>query len=145
MRNGLELWRATSPWSLLEDVDTVFNRFIQTPSEQKRGFNFNPACDIEEKADHFLLSMDIPGIPKEDVKIEVVENTLTISGERKNQRFERSFTLPQKVDISKIEARYENGVLELAVPKAEDAKPLTIQIQSGKEGLLGKFLGREAN
>ncbi|HEX4926244.1 MAG TPA: Hsp20/alpha crystallin family protein [Bdellovibrionales bacterium] len=116
---------------------------------------FNPACDIEEQDDHFRISVDLPGVSKDDVKVEVVDNRLVISGERKHEkkeggrrseryygRFERSFMLPTAIDVDKIEARYENGVLELAVPKAESAKPRTVQIQTGKEGFLGRFLNR---
>jgi HSP20 family protein len=158
MRNSLDLWRSRSPWAFIEDMDKIFSQFVQPTTENRSMWNFNPAVDVDENDDHFLISVDLPGIKKDDVKIEVAENTLTISGERRHEkkekddrrsekfygRFERSFALPRNVDASKIEARYENGVLELAVPKAEEAKPRTIQIQAGggKEGFFGKFLGR---
>lgn len=158
MRNALDMWRGNSPWSVLNDMDRVFNRFFQpTTWDDETGqtmMGFNPACELDEQDDHFLISVDLPGVSKDDVKVEVVDNRLVISGERKHEkkegrrtersygRFERSFALPTAIDSEKIEASYENGVLQLAIPKAESAKPKTIQIQSGKEGFLGRFLNK---
>jgi HSP20 family protein len=159
MRRDLDLWRGErSPFSLFNEMDRLFSQFNRPTEGNESLMSFAPACDIEELDDHFLISVDVPGMKREDLKIEVVDNRLVISGERRDERewkegrrnerfygkFERSFQLPTGVDFSKIEANYENGVLELAVPKAESAKPRTIQIHSGKdEGFLGRFLGRK--
>lgn len=99
------------------------------------------ACDLEESSDHYLLKFDVPGIPKDKLNIEVSGNTLTVSGERETRgpeagersyrRLYRSFTLPTDVAADKIEACCENGVLELAIPKSEAAKPKRIQIGEG--------------
>jgi HSP20 family protein len=138
MRNLTELWRANSPWSPFFDF---------TSEEETRNtmMGFNPPCEVDEQDDHFFISVDLPGISKDEVKVEVVDDRLVISGERKSDkknarateryygRFERAFTLPTNVESEKIEARFENGVLELAIPKAERAKPRTVQIQSGKK------------
>jgi HSP20 family protein len=99
-----------------------------------------PAVNIKENADAFLVEMAAPGMVKEDFKVELNNDLLTISSEKKNenetkegetytrreysyQSFSRSFTLPKTVDAEKISAKYENGVLSLAIPKKEEAKP----------------------
>ncbi|MGE0631100.1 MAG: Hsp20/alpha crystallin family protein [Pseudobdellovibrionaceae bacterium] len=122
-----------------------------------RRSQFSPEVDIEENAGNYLLSFDLPGLKKEDIQIEVKDNILTVSGERKWEtkeetnnlkRFERkygsfsrSFTLPTSVDANRVEANYENGVLELALPKSEAAKSKKVEIQSGKGGLFSKLVG----
>jgi HSP20 family protein len=158
MRNALDHWRSNSPWSVFNDMDRLMNRFVSPIWDDDSSttmMGFNPACEVDEQDDHFLISLDLPGVSKDEVKVEVIDNRLVISGERKHEkkegkgrseryygRFERSFALPTAIDADKIEARYENGVLELAVPKAESAKPRTIQIHSEKEGFLGRFLNK---
>lgn len=108
-----------------------------------------PAVNISENAESYLVEMAAPGMNKEDFKIELDGNNLTISSEVKNEReqkederytrrefsfqsFQRSFTLPKDVvDIDQIQAKYENGVLNLVIPKKEEAKqkpPRMIQI-----------------
>ena len=99
-----------------------------------------PAVNIKETADSFEVEMAAPGMTKNDFKIELDSNVLTITSERQNeqdqkegerysrkefsyQSFQRTFTLPKEVvDDDKIEARYENGVLHLVIPKKEAAK-----------------------
>jgi HSP20 family protein len=118
---------------------------------------FDPACEVSEAEDHFLMSVDLPGMKKEDIKIELTGDVLSISGERKREShdsnrkvqryersygfFKRSFTLPSSVEADKVEARYEDGVLELYLPKSQAAKSRQIEIQSGKGGIFGKLLG----
>lgn len=144
----------------MADFFTDFERIanaIAVPSYANT-VGFQPSCDISETKDHYLVSFDLPGVKAEDVKIEVQENQLMISGERHHEakngttgamvrhgraygKFERTFTLPTSVNSEKIEAQFENGVLNIALPKAETAKPRLIQIQSGKPGFFGKLLG----
>jgi len=109
-----------------------------------------PAVNVKETADTFEVEVAAPGMQKEDFRIELDGNQLTISSERQNQKevtegerytrrefsyqsFQRSFTLPKNVvDVDQINARYENGVLHLVVPKREEAKqrpPKMIQVQ----------------
>ncbi len=109
---------------------------------------FSPASEITESGDYYLMSVDLPGLRQDDIKIEMANDVLTISGERKratsgksNGYFKRSFSLPEAVDADKIEARYESGVLELYLPKTPAAKPRQIQIQSGKPNFFEKLLG----
>jgi len=103
--------------------------------------NFTPAIDIEEKDGTWHITADLPGLRKEDVKVEFHDGVLTISGERVKEakgegryfersygRFVRSFNLPATVDAEKIDAKYENGVLHLSVPTAESKKAKTITI-----------------
>jgi HSP20 family protein len=110
---------------------------------------FEPACDLEEYPTHFLFSMDVPGIKKEHLKIELnSQNELCISGERKEDQetkigtsyqseryfgaFERIFALPAAVKADQIEAQYKDGVLQVVVPKTEVTKAKQIKISEGK-------------
>ncbi|MCC2679440.1 MAG: hypothetical protein K0R29_2016 [Pseudobdellovibrio sp.] len=122
--------------------------------------SFGPSCEISEADDHYSLSMDLPGMRQEDIKIEVHNNNLVISGERKREKstdknekvqryersygsFKRSFTLPTTVQDDKIEARYENGVLDLYLPKVAASKPRQIEVKTGKTGFFNRLTGSE--
>ena len=94
---------------------------------------------VQEHESHFMLTLDLPGTSKEDTKIEVKENVLTISGTRRNPfinedgqiaDFSRRFTLPPGVESDRIEARFVNGVLGITVPKAEKVKSRLIEISA---------------
>jgi len=107
-----------------------------------------PACDVEETDSQFLMSFDLPGVKKEDIKIEQKDNQLTVSGERREEHtkdakgrksqeryygtFFRSFTLPNNANMEKVEARFENGVLQLSVPKTAVTKGKQIPVKGGK-------------
>lgn len=98
-----------------------------------------PKVNIRDEAEGFELELAVPGMKKEDFKIEVDSDVLTISSERKDETqeksehytrreffqssFKRAFTLPDSVDGSKIDATYEDGILKLALPKKEEAIP----------------------
>ncbi len=108
-----------------------------------------PAVNIKETKDDFLVTMAVPGMSKKDFKIDLTDNVLTISSERKDEKeekdeyytkkeysyqsFSRAFTLPKDVvDDDKITAKYENGELLLTIPKKEEAKtkkPVQIKIK----------------
>ena len=110
----------------------------------------NLESEFFENESHFALSMDLPGVKKSDIHLEVKDRVLLVTGERKKRfskddevksKFERSFRLPESVDAEKIEAHLEDGVLTLAIPKLEKAKPIKISISEGaKEGFLTKLL-----
>jgi HSP20 family protein len=103
-----------------------------------------PPVDILESKESYLLRAEVPGMKKDDFHIEVKERTLTLSGERKPDersngvkyhsverlagKFTRAFSLPQTVKQDGIEATYRDGVLEIRVPKSEEAKPRQIEI-----------------
>lgn len=117
---------------------------------------FAPSCDINETDSHFLLTFDIPGVKKDEVKIDIRDNMLTVSGERKEEReetrrgmtrserfygsFERSFALPMNVKGDEIEANYADGVLRVAIPKAEPTQAKQIKIGENRAGFTDKFL-----
>lgn len=108
-------------------AEFLFNRAFSTQE-------FTPASDVEETEENFLLSLDMPGIKKENIKIELHENILSVTGERKNHGvFKKSFELPPSVDGTKIEARHEDGVLALSLPKNALAKPRQIEIQTSEK------------
>ena len=152
--------RALTPSLMVGDVFEDFDRIVDslmTPTYANT-VGFLPTCDISETKEHYLVSFDMPGVKKEDIKIEVKENTLYISGERQKEiketngeatlrheraygKFERTFELPSSINADKIEAHYDNGVLNIALPKAEAAKGRSVQIQSGDGGFFNKLLG----
>jgi HSP20 family protein len=106
---------------------------------------FTPPCDIEEKDTHFLLTLDLPGLHKEDIEVEVNEDTLTVSGFRKEEKkseesswlkserftgkFLRAFSLGESVDVKSIQASYEDGVLKLQIPRLKETKSEVIKIK----------------
>ncbi len=103
-----------------------------------------PAVDIRENENEFRLVAELPGLTKDDVKISYTDNVLTLRGEKKSETreenenwhqversfgaFERSFHLTTPVDPAKVKARFENGVLTVTLPKAENARPREIEI-----------------
>ena len=145
--------RTLGSWNQFDDIFNEFDSsFFNSPALSSA---FSPAMDVEEKEGVYLITVDLPGIKKEDIEIHVSERTLTISGERVKEKkgqghyfersygqFARSITLPENVKADDIEAEYEDGELKLLLPKAELAKAKTIQVQSGHTGgLLKKFFG----
>src|SRR5215208_4985495 len=125
------------------DLHRLFNTLFEDRNSavQQR---WMPAMDLVEADDHFLLKADLPGVSEEDVAIEVRDNALTISGERKAEherrergwyrversfgRFSRSLSLPEGVDPDGISASFDRGVLSVTIPKPEQRKPRRIQI-----------------
>ena len=108
---------------------------------------FAPAVDVEETTDAFVLRFDVPGVSQKDVRVSLLGDTLTVRGERKSERnekngtyhriervsgsFERAFTLGAPVRADQVKAQYRDGVLEITVPKAEEAKLREIEVQVG--------------
>jgi HSP20 family protein len=106
-----------------------------------------PPCDVFEDKDAVKIVAEVPGVRPEDVKLSLENNLLTIRGEKRQQAeertervhryersygaFERSFALPSTVDPDKITANYENGILTVAIPKAERARPREIPVKVG--------------
>jgi HSP20 family protein len=144
------------------DFEKIIEGALRSTYEGK--YSLQPRCDIRETKDHYLASFDVPGARKEDIKIEILGNQMVISGERREDlktsenelshhqerlygKFERTFNLPNTVNTERIEAQYENGVLSIAIPKAEMSKGRTIQIQSGQESIFNKLLSskKESN
>lgn len=120
-------------------MDEFFNDVVNTNRE-----SFVPGIDISETDDQFLISAELPGMKKDDIDISLDNGRLTISGERKFEKeeegktfhrvetrygsFNRSFQLPDNVDEESINAKYENGLLNISIDKAEDKVKKKIEI-----------------
>jgi HSP20 family protein len=126
------------------DFDRLFNTLFDRSAEAR---SWTPPMDLVEAEDHFLLRADLPGLREGDVNIEVRDNTLRISGERKAEheqrergwyrlerqfgKFSRALTLPDGLDADGIDASFDHGVLEVRIPKPEERKPRRIEIKQG--------------
>ena len=137
--------------TIQNEMNRLFNTFFDTPSVVGSGAlrRWIPAMDLVETENDYVLKADLPGLSDDDVKIEVEDNVLTISGERKSERevskdgyyrierssgsFRRSLTLPEGVDPESVKATFERGVLEVHVPKPEQTKPRKVEISVGSE------------
>ena len=121
----------------------VLDEFLGDFDKVSNGQKMVPAVNILETEDDFTLEVAAPGMSKENFNLHVDHKQLTISGEQKEEiqnkgkyarrefsykSFKRSFILPDFVDIEKINASYEDGVLKITVPKREEVKPRTIEI-----------------
>lgn len=135
------------PFDMLADLHGDINRLFSSSlrrGSQENISSFAPSLELREEDDRFVLHADVPGIDKKDIDISVIGNTLTIKGERKAEErhkekgyyyservfgtFHRSIELPTEVDADKVTASYKDGVLEVAVPKSERAKPKQIKV-----------------
>jgi len=144
----MQLWSPISSlWDLQEEINRLFwgfgrKRFDEETSELAV---WSPTVDIKEDKEGVTISAELAGLKKDDVKISVSEGVLTIKGERKFTdekkkdnyhriercygTFMRSFTLPSTVDDSKVKATMKDGLLEIYLPKKEEAKPKEIEIE----------------
>jgi HSP20 family protein len=120
---------------------------VAAPAEQTRpGVVFTPDVDIFENDQHITLLADMPGVASDDITIDLNDNVLDISGEVKpfesgdekdvmiefeTGRYSRQFTLSEVIDQGKIEAKHEDGVLRLTLPKAKKAIPRQIAVTAG--------------
>jgi HSP20 family protein len=142
-------------WDPIRELDTVqnemnrlFDRFFDRPANgSSLSRRWIPAMDLAESDDHLVLHADLPGMSEDDIDIEVKDGVLTISGERKAEHeekaagfhrverafgsFSRSVSLPDGVDAKSVEANFADGVLEVKVPKPEEAQPTRVQIGKG--------------
>ncbi|MEM6316329.1 MAG: Hsp20/alpha crystallin family protein [Bacteroidota bacterium] len=131
-------------------VNDLFNEdFVRGLDENLSVWNGSqPAVNVKEDADGFNLSLAAPGYKKDEIEVKIDDNVLTISSEKKEEKsekegekftrkefryaaFKRTFTLPETVDATKIGANYEDGILNISIPKKEEAKPVparTIEI-----------------
>jgi HSP20 family protein len=145
-------WR---PFRELEDVERRFDEIFGRPTLPSLWWRFPeetgwiPALDVFEKDNKLVVKAEIPGMKEEDIDVSVVGDTLTIKGERKTEAevkdedyyrcersygsFFRSIPLPSAVDANKIEANYENGVLEVTLPKTAAAKRKKVKVAAKKK------------
>ena len=126
------------------DFDQLFDSLV-SGSTLGNGVQYDPAADVHETAEAYVIRMDLPGVSQKEVKVSILGDTLTIRGERKLEQvhekenihyrerrsgsFERAFTLAAPVRPDQVRASYKDGVLEVTVPKAEEARTREIEIQ----------------
>ena len=139
-------------WKELEDMEKRLSTYLGRPAVQTETGNeamtvaeWSPLVDITEDDKEYLIKADLPEVKKEDVKLTVQDDVMSISGERKYEKeekgkkyhrveraygsFMRSFTLPEDADGSKVSAEYKDGVLKVRLPKSEKAKPKSIEVK----------------
>ena len=140
-----------SPWREMPALYNRFNRLFDDPffrvgqMDDDAGMGlWNPAVDLYEKDDHFMIKAELPGVDKKDIKIDLQDRLLTLSGERTYDnevkeenyyrrersygKFQRVFTLPADVDSDKIKAEFKDGVLQIEVPKPEEKKAKQVTV-----------------
>jgi HSP20 family protein len=141
------------PLNEFPNLRTQLNRLMSrvNPDQDEELFTtqWAPLADVLETKDAIAIKVELPGMTEKDINVEMENGVITIRGERKIEtetkdkgyrriersygKFVRSFTLPPNVDSNKIVAAYNNGVLELDIPKKEEAKPKTIQVEVKKK------------
>ena len=154
--SGLTRWEPLTrwnPWRELEDMEkrlsTIFGRAPMTASGEKKEAitvtEWSPLVDISEDDNEYIVKAELPEMKKEEIKINVHDDVLSISGERKYEKeekgkkyhrveraygsFMRSFTLPEDADGSKVNAEYKDGLLKVHLPKSEKAKSKAIEVK----------------
>jgi HSP20 family protein len=148
MINSMNRWNPSSANLSSRDpffrlFDTFFNQDLQG-SEEVSNRSWMPPVDIQETEEAYRLTAELPGLKRDDINITLENNVLRLSGERKFEKdvkkesyqriersygaFSRSFTLPQLVSSEKVQAAFQDGVLTITVPKAEQARPRKIAI-----------------
>ena len=131
--------------SLQREIDRMFDSFFPTGAGDQEQAVWTPRVDLAETEDLYLVHLDVPGMKKDELTINYQDGTLTVSGERRFENkdekanfvrverrfghFYRSFELPKAIVSDKIEASYDDGVLNIRIPKAEESKPRSIKIK----------------
>jgi len=129
----------------LKNMDGVFDDFFNRSVFQPTETEISPRINVEENDNEWLISAELPGVEKEDVKVNFQDNVLTVSGEKKFEKedknknyhrversygkFSRSLNINSAVLAEKIDASYKDGVLNIILPKAEEAKPKLIDVK----------------
>ncbi len=140
-----EIWKT----SFAKEFDRFFDQFWSPAGRRTEAdltkYGFNPSCEVNEDKAAYHLKFDLPGVPKDQIKIDLQENRLTVSGERKTEEkreektqhfsevfygsFSRSLTFPSPVDAERVSATYENGILNIHVPKSEASRTRQITVR----------------
>lgn len=150
--NLVRINRPSSQWSPFNQLNILrneINRIFEAPLGEfdgsSEGFNtWAPALDLYENKDSLIVTAEVPGLKREDIDISLHEDTLTIAGERTQEkpvetqnvqraerfygRFQRTITLPKAVASEQVKAAYKDGILTVTLPKAPEAKPRQIEI-----------------
>ncbi|MBO8130695.1 MAG: Hsp20/alpha crystallin family protein [Candidatus Marinimicrobia bacterium] len=132
---------------LYNEVNRIFDTFFSGIEEEEDTLvtNFYPAVDIEEREKDYYVTVELPGVKKDDVKITIKDNMLTISGEKKSEKkekgkdyhrservygkFQRTFRLPDMVETENVQAEYKDGILHITIPKKKEAMAKEIEIK----------------
>lgn len=156
--------RESQPQSIFDEfnqlqkrMDRWMRQFPESMSELESPWftqKLEPSFDVEDRDSHYVLSFDMPGVKKEDIRMTLDNGLLTVSAERSDQSerkrrgqyrsqqsylsYERSFSLPPEVKPEQIESEYRNGVLRIAVPKTKALQSKSIPIGEGKSGILSQ-------
>ncbi len=138
---------AWDPLDVLSDLQTDFNRVFNRSLNRRENWlkNFSPEVEVREEGGHYVVHADLPGLKKEDFTLKVQGSTLTLSGERKSEKevkeknsyysersygsFSRTLEFPTDLEAGKVTAAYKDGVLEITLPKAENAKAKEISVE----------------
>jgi HSP20 family protein len=150
---AIERWR---PWDEVREMERHMDEMMRYPLMMRRRplvwwrvpteeLGWTPSVEVYEKGDNFVVRAELPGMKKEELDISVLGDTVTIKGERKTEsevkeedyyrcelcygKFSRSVALPTAVEAGKVEANYENGILQITLPKAKEAKPKKIEVK----------------
>ncbi|MGB2868076.1 MAG: Hsp20/alpha crystallin family protein [Bacteroidota bacterium] len=135
-------------FGIQREINRVFDNFFRGGMQDDGTLGFSmwtPAVDIAEHENDYVVNVELPGVSKDDVKITLESNILTIRGEKKQEKeskdqslhrversygaFQRSFTLPTTVKNERIDAVFNDGILTVTLPKAEEAKPKQIEVK----------------
>ncbi len=133
---------------IYKDFGSLLDNFLTTQTEDASFGDLSrwaPAVDIKEEKNRFLVIADLPGVEKDDIHISLENNILTLQGSRSYEKrdtqegysrverslgqFHRQFTLPQTAEETKISAKYKNGILEISIPKKEQALEKRIEVK----------------
>jgi HSP20 family protein len=144
--SGLE-WPSLGQLSELHDeFERLFDLPLLTSGTRSSAWisGWTPVLDVYEDKDQFVVKAELPGMKQEDIEVSLHNATLTVSGERKSEqknkdagvyrseryfgRFQRSVDLPNTVDQARVKADYKDGILTIALPKTEEAKPKRISV-----------------
>ncbi|MGH7884797.1 MAG: Hsp20/alpha crystallin family protein [Thermodesulfobacteriota bacterium] len=141
MRYGLRLWE---PFNVLRGFNEGFASGFDADSDNEVS-RWSPKVDIVEKDNSYIVRAEVPGVSREDIDIDLKDNNLVIKGEKKFEKkdekdnyvrvessygsFQRSFYIDEKVDKNNISAKYKDGILEVTLPKKEEAAPKKIEVK----------------
>jgi len=153
--NHLMRWTPSARWmglDRLSDLRNEIDRLFDAPFAELARVSpllsgWTPALDMNEDRDNIYVNVELPGMKREEIDLQLHQQTLTISGERRAEnkvedsetyraeryvgRFQRSVQLPRTVDSTKVKAQYRDGILTVTLPKAEEAKAKQIEVKVG--------------
>ncbi len=141
-------WFPSDVLNMQREINKMFDTFFRGSEQEESALLpsiWSPATDIAEHDNEYVVKVELPGVSKDEVKITMEENVLTIRGEKKQEKesknssfhrversygaFQRCFTLPTNVRAEKIDASFNNGMLSIVLPKSEESKPKQIEVK----------------